>query len=556
MRLAGEWTLRWQPAAEDAARVETGPPFLTVPGAWNGLRVRGEPLPGLGFATHSLQVRLPPGPPVELALALGEAHSAERWWLNGRLLLERGRVGRTRDEEAPWAEPRLVRFVPEGQQIDLVVEVSNHFHFEGGLVHAPWLGPAATLETQAARDANLDFLLIGCLGVVSLYYATLCLSRFDRSHALFAAVTLLMAVRTATLKWHTTAWLGAPGQLRLDYLTLYLAPPLYLAFVAELFPQERTATGTGLQGRLVRLALAFGLIGAATTVALPSHVYTNLRLVAMLTALLVTAVAFLFVVKAARERREGAWLVASSCLVVVVVAVHDVLSRQRLIPEARELLPLANTVMVFAHAVVLGRRIRGAQRESESMAASLRDLNLRLEERILERTKELERLATTDSLTGLINRGQLLLLAEAEHARARRHGHDLAVMVIDADHFKAVNDSHGHDAGDAVLRQLGSELLGLTRAHDILGRWGGEEFVLALPHLDREGARGAAERYREGLSREPIALPDGGSVRITVSVGVAVARPDESFEQVLRRADLALYAAKAEGRNRVMLAPD
>ena len=549
-RLTGEWTVRWHELA-GAAPLErpAPPPFLHVPGTWDSLRIAGQALPDLGFATHTLRVILPQGPLPELALSLAEGHSAERWWLDGQPLVERGRVSRTRAEEQAAPAPRLVRFTPKGPTIDLAVEVSNHFHFEGGLVHTPRIGTAAALEAEAQRDANLDFLVIGCLGIVSLYYAALCLSRPEPSHLLFAAVSFVVTLRVATLQWRLPALLplDAAAQLRLDYLTLYLAPAGYFAFVAALFPGDVPRGAT-------RASAAFALAGVASVLGLPTAAFTRLRIVAIAVAIAATCAALAFVVRAARRGREGALLIAASCLIVVLVAVHDALNRMRLIPETRDLLPVAYAAMLFPHAVVLGRRLSSALSDSERMGASLRDLNASLEQRIAERTAELERLATTDPLTGLFNRRHLLRLAEAERARARRHGYPLAVMVLDLDEFKRVNDTHGHEGGDAALGQLTARLATLVRGHDVMGRWGGEEFVVVLPHLDRDAAGKAGERFREALAVHPIVLPDGGTLSLTVSIGVAVAREGESFEEAIRRADQALYAAKAAGRNRVVLA--
>jgi diguanylate cyclase (GGDEF)-like protein len=516
VRLVGEWTVDWQPAAVSQDRGPSAsprPPFFVVPGAWNGEPTATGRHSGLGRATHTLRVRLPDGPLPELALALGEDHSAERWWLNGRVVLERGRVGATRADEQPDPRPRRVRFQPEGSTLDLVVEVSNHFHFEGGPLHAARLGRADTLEAVATGAANVDFLIIGCMSVVALYYAALWLTRPEPSHALFAALTFVVALRTATLEWHLNDLLplSAAGQLRVDYFTLYLAPPLYLAFLRELFPQDLSGVAARTIGRGATLFAAVGVL----SLLLPTWIFSNLRGAAMLAALIVTAGVSVFVARAAMRRRNGAWLVGFGCLMVFATATHDALARQRLIVETRELLPMATAVMIVAHAVVLGRRLNGALFESERMAMSLKELNVGLETRIAERTAELERLATTDVLTGLMNRGQLERLAGAELARARRHGHDLAVLVADVDHFKAVNDTHGHEVGDLALREVAHQLQALRRAHDLLGRWGGEEFVLALPHLDREGALAAGERFRAGLAARAVSLPGGTTLTLT-----------------------------------------
>ena len=166
---------------------------------------------------------------------------------------------------------------------------------------------------------------------------------------------------------------------------------------------------------------------------------------------------------------------------------------------------------------------------------------------------ELETAATTDSLTGVFNRRRVLELAEAEVARARRYGHALSVVMFDLDHFKQINDRHGHWGGDHVLRAFPLRLEKHLRRNDLLGRLGGEEFVIVLPETDRTAAAAAAERVRAALAAETI--PVGSSdVTLTLSAGCAELGPDDlGFDTLLRRADVALYAAKRSGRNRVEL---
>jgi diguanylate cyclase (GGDEF)-like protein/PAS domain S-box-containing protein len=168
---------------------------------------------------------------------------------------------------------------------------------------------------------------------------------------------------------------------------------------------------------------------------------------------------------------------------------------------------------------------------------------------------ELKTLATVDPLTGAYNRRQGDALLAAEFARRSRDGRDFAVLLLDIDHFKAVNDHFGHAAGDAVLVALVRESQKTLRAVDMLIRWGGEEFLFVLPNADGESAIVAAERIRTTLAATEIVGPGGVSLHITVSIGVAVPLTDRSLE-LLSRADLALYAAKAGGRNQVVLATE
>jgi len=163
-------------------------------------------------------------------------------------------------------------------------------------------------------------------------------------------------------------------------------------------------------------------------------------------------------------------------------------------------------------------------------------------------------LASTDPLTGLLNRRRFLELAVAEHLRAGRHQRPLSLVLIDLDHFKRVNDQHGHRMGDAVLRTAAAILSGAIRGSDLAARFGGEELVLLLPETDLNGAAGMAERLRQGFAAAITSL-DGTDVRVTASLGVAAWRgPGESLDTLIHRADQALYAAKHAGRDKVMVA--
>lgn len=167
--------------------------------------------------------------------------------------------------------------------------------------------------------------------------------------------------------------------------------------------------------------------------------------------------------------------------------------------------------------------------------------------------QQLQAAARTDQKTGLLNATAWQREADAELSRAVRTGTPLALLLIDVDHFKRVNDSHGHLAGDDVLRSLAAELRQQVRATDLVGRFGGEEFVVLLPNTDAAEACRIAERLRRGAGLVSV-LANDVSVGVTVSVGVSVSgRDGHDLFELLAAADLALYRAKHRGRNRVCL---
>ena len=162
------------------------------------------------------------------------------------------------------------------------------------------------------------------------------------------------------------------------------------------------------------------------------------------------------------------------------------------------------------------------------------------------------RMAVIDPLTGIYNRRYASQHMNRVMERARETGGVFAVMMIDLDKFKAINDRHGHDAGDAVLREFSRRLQENIRGVDLVARFGGEEFFVAMPDVDASAAGHAAERIRRAIEDAPVRLPGGGEVSVTVSIGVAVAGAlDQDAEAIIKRADSALYRSKEGGRNRV-----
>ncbi len=172
-------------------------------------------------------------------------------------------------------------------------------------------------------------------------------------------------------------------------------------------------------------------------------------------------------------------------------------------------------------------------------------------EKLRQAHDQLAQLANTDVLTGVSSRRSFLAGLEAELARARRHDESLSLLMLDIDHFKRVNDVHGHPIGDAVLKQFTATCASMLRAHDLFGRLGGEEFAIALPHTDLDGARSVAEKIRMAIEQAPLTTA-AGNIEITVSIGVAQTQAGQhGIDQLISWADKALYDAKHGGRNQV-----
>ncbi|MDV3427838.1 MAG: diguanylate cyclase [Bacillota bacterium] len=168
----------------------------------------------------------------------------------------------------------------------------------------------------------------------------------------------------------------------------------------------------------------------------------------------------------------------------------------------------------------------------------------------------LHELATLDVLTKTPNRGYFINIADNEFNRAVRYNKSLSVMMLDIDHFKHINDTYGHLAGDMVLQKFAERCSELIRSEDTIGRLGGEEFAFLLPEIDLEGARAVGERIRQSVEMMEIKAPDGRLVKITCSIGITQKeKDDDSFDILLSRADKAMYEAKHSGRNGIAVKP-
>ena len=238
---------------------------------------------------------------------------------------------------------------------------------------------------------------------------------------------------------------------------------------------------------------------------------------------------------------------------------HATLERLKADPQLKDIPVVFLTGRVDTADVVNGLRLgahdylRKPFEANELMARVSAALRTKwLQDELRTRNAELDRVARIDMLTNIYNRRHLDEHLRSVISAARRHDRTIGVLLVDIDHFKDVNDEHGHLAGDAVLREVAARLQRAIRTEDALGRWGGEEFLAVLTDTPPEGVRVMAERMRQVIAAAPFTLDDGSQIRVTVSVGHASGTEDA--EVLVHRADDALYVAKAEGRNRVAAA--
>lgn len=318
-------------------------------------------------------------------------------------------------------------------------------------------------------------------------------------------------------------FLPASAWLRFAGVVLALQLALYVAFRSGWNRRFRDPSLTALQ----------------VVLALPPTLYVLYHMEAARSVLLfMLPVPFLYATLALGSRAllatAAVYVAAYGALVALLLQ-----TRPSAVDLRLELLWMAALAAVGAQIAVIGGYL-------SRLRAALRERNGALERAVAR----IEELARHDELTGAWNRRRLHEALRGELVRLVRDGPPFSVVLLDLDRFKQVNDTHGHNAGDDVLKEVARTLADTLREADALGRWGGEEFLAILPQTTPAGARASAERLREAVEALELDAVAPG-LRITLSAGVAHGRRDDDAESLVGRADAALYRAKRAGRNRV-----
>lgn len=355
-----------------------------------------------------------------------------------------------------------------------------------------------------------------------------------------------------------TLMLGPPGRARVRILMTLLTAAIYLLFagVALVLVQLGQMAPLGTAGLVAFCLLGsmgfYGLVRSGLSERLSSepslmiwqNVHSVLAVVwayALLGPLRGAVLAILVLIVAygmfALSARQSRWLGLFSLGALALVMAGKSATDPALYPWRQELVHLVITVIVLLGMSALSIRMGALRRHLRQQRTDL--------EASLERIREL---ATRDELTGLVNRRHMAELLAAEQARQQRTGRTMTLALIDLDHFKRVNDSHGHQVGDAVLRAFAASVQPCLRSSDVLARWGGEEFLLMLPETGQAEAQQCIERMRASLGQVAFGELARG-LEVTFSAGLAPGQPGDGMDEVIELADRALYGAKQAGRN-------
>ena len=564
VRLASGWEYRWgdSPFEADGTPAWTKTPSDTE---WRATDAPSNP-PGRG--SHKLvwyRVRLPAGETPDAFVFIYSIELAAELYVDGTLIYswgDPGAEGRLPFQGWPW---HLVPLPPGYGGRLLHVRAASDYRLIG-LLGDVLVGPGLQHTVRMVRH-DLPRQLVAALSlVIAVVFMVLYLHRREAPSLLLALVTAGLAVRVVSHMHSAQLIMRVP--LAWEYVRAFSTMAV-LALVTRLLhemlePAYRRITGVMVVVQASLFALL--LLAAAAGAVRLCDTYTVLDVAAVATMLLLGVLSVRGALSGAAEAR----LLTANFLILAMLALYGILATNGMLPWSGEIDYLLLFQFSVGLALILARRLLHFQREVEGytgklseQAEQLRELNERLENKVAERTRQLERAnrrlreekislqitSITDGLTGLYNRTYALDRFEKELGKARRYGKRLSIIMLDLDHFKLVNDSYGHQAGDMVMQRVGALFRHILRESDLAGRYGGEEFLIVLPETDVEEAAQVAERIRSEIQGFSWPRMD---IRVTVSGGVAQFAGDTA-DQLLQRADYLLYRAKEMGRNRIIV---
>jgi diguanylate cyclase (GGDEF)-like protein len=554
--LDGRWGFYWQQQLSPQQWQAVQAPWFDMPATWDKIGANKDVHSGQGFATFTAKLTNLASD-VRWSLLIPEQSTAFRLFVNDELVAEGGIAGVSPASSAAYSGNTFVELGSLPAEVKLTWHVSNFHHASGG----PW----QTLMIGSYQELGQHYLvktfdqalvvvlaLIASLFLIIQYF----IDKRDKASMLLASFALIVAIRVGiTDNQPIYQFLGQlPWQLhiRLLYLTMLIAPPLILFWQHYIFPAE-------LPKILARRTLYAFLPPVACILILPSDWFTELLMLFQTMLLVVIGIYCWSLFKVIWRKRQGGLYIVLGAILLVICILHDIALYSQWLTSSR--LWIAYGLLAFLFSLAINMLyLRAKQKQQvESLSEQLMAANKQLEARVAQRTVELAEkadaleeandklqvLANIDGLTGVLNRRafveQLEMLARVKP--------NVALLMIDIDHFKQVNDTYGHGVGDQVLKRLSTVLLDIKRENDRVGRFGGEEFMILLQDISATGLESYCRRLLKEIHEmdfRDIAPLSG----ITVSLGTTMATlVDKNIDQLIQQADEAMYHVKNHGRD-------
>lgn len=553
--LDGLWGFHWQQQLSPQAWQTLQAPWLDLPATWDKRGASQHTYPGKGFATLTAKLTHLPSD-MRWGLIIPELSTAFRLFVNDDLVAEGGVAGVSRSSTTPYSGNKFIELGKLPAEGKITWHITNFHHANGGPWQALMIGPYHEMGLHFMMKTFDQSLVIAFALLITLF---LCINYVidhrDKASLLLAGFALVIAVRIGIVDnqvlYQFFGSLPWSLHVRLLYFTMLVSAPLVIYWQHYIFPEE-------LSRKTARWVL-YGFTPAIAVVFFsPTAWFTELLLFFQAMLVIVMGVYLRSLFKVVLDKKRGGYYIVFGTLLLFATALYDMALYSQWL-EGRAGLSYGLLAFLLSLAINMLYLKAEQKQEIERLSEQLLTANKQLEARVAQRTIELAEkadaleeandklqvLANIDGLTGVLNRRAFVEQLEM-FARIKPN---IALIMIDVDHFKQVNDRYGHGVGDQVLKRISKVLLDANRENDRVGRFGGEEFIILLQDISKEGLDSYCQRLLKQISNIDLSDIDA-LLGITVSMGTTMAvLIEKNIDQLISQADEALYEVKTSGRN-------
>lgn len=554
--LNGAWGMHWQQQLSPQEWPKEDPFTIDMPSTWDKPAATHPERSGTGFATFTATLTNLPSD-VGWGLIIPEQSTSFRLYVNGNVVAEGGIAGLSQDSSVPYSGNQFIElgYLPANTQ--LTWHVSNFHHASGG----PWqtliIGPCAELRDHYFLQGFDQALVAALAFITSLFlFIQYSIDRREKASLVLSAFAFVIALRIGITEnqslYQLLGVLNWQLHVRILYLTMLIAPPLVLLWQHYIFPEE-------ISRRTIRYVSTIFVLPMLSIFLLPTTVFSQFLMLFQALLLGVIIIYSWSLLKVLIRKRQGGFSLVFGAAILIITIVHDIAIYSQWLTNNRPWITYGLLVFLLSLAVNMVYLRAKQKQQVEDLSKQLLAANKQLKARVAQRTVELAEkadaleeandklqiLANIDGLTGVLNQRafaeQLEMLSRIKP--------NIALLMIDIDHFKMINDKYGREVGDQVLKRLSDVFLDMKREHDRIGRFGGEEFMVLLQDISAKGLDSYCRRLTDVVRQmdfSDIAALEG----ITVSIGTTMATlSSKNIDELIQQAGEVMYQVKSGGRD-------
>ena len=566
--LNGEWEFYWNRLLEpkDFANSEEQKQYINIPNEIADKSINNEKISADGYATLRIKIQIKDNSRL-YGLKFQYFGSASKVWVNGNVVASSGQIGNSKKDYKPQYIPKEVLFKSDTKDIEVVVQVENYHHRRVRLNEVEF-GTSDQIINNTYGNIIKESFLIGSLILIAIYYFVLYfIQKRDKAAFYLSIIAVVVAIRESIIGEKILIRLmpnfSAEIMMKLGYLPVFVLLPLLVLYISEVLKSEKLKTAAKYSKYFCVLAISVVLI---FSVKVYDWIFQYGSWIIIIGAIYIITIVL---INGLIKNTKGTFTMVIGSIFLLLAAVNDIF-RELGIIQAPELISIGMVIFIVIQAIFLAWSYNDAfekttqlAEENELMFEEIQELNKGLEDKIKSRTIELEIansrleiISKIDPLTGLVNRREFQSQLHLEWTKSLKEKQPISALLMDIDFFKGFNDTYGHLEGDKCLLKIANTIKKSVRQEiDIVARYGGEEFVALLPYCDADKAKKIAENIRKNVKnmKIPHSLSDiSNFVTISIGVNTLVVSQQDSKEDFINKADIALYAAKEEGRDRVI----